>query len=127
MSILRRRKDPGKISRDVSESAARRDTKLERITDQLTVIRSNSGNITRLQKQNPNWPLPIHEDGEPMDVEPERPSTANGPAHTTAPAYLQRRSTSQGIVGLGYEPDVVPESPKKKKFGALRKIFGLHD
>ncbi|POR35825.1 Uncharacterized protein TPAR_03975 [Tolypocladium paradoxum] len=87
MSILRRKKDtPGKIARDVGESAARRDTRLERTPEELAMIRSNS-----LQERGPGWPL-ADEDAEDASPVPEPP-----PQH------------------------------KKKKFGALRKMFGIHD
>ena len=136
MSILRRKKDaPKKISRDVGESAARRDTRLERTPSELAMIRRNS-----LQKIGPSWPLPEPEDedaGESTATE-ARPSTAHGPTATSSKptAFLQRRSTSQGIAGHGPALDAaeevppVPELPpqhKKKKFGVLRKMFGIHD
>ncbi|PNY29188.1 Uncharacterized protein TCAP_00895 [Tolypocladium capitatum] len=138
MSILRRRKGPsGKISRDVGESAARRDTKLERTPEELATIRSNS-----LHKIGPSWPLP-DEDGEEdsgdgIAVDKTGPATAHGPAASSSKTspLLRRRSTSQGVVGLDHAPDdaepvpPVPELPpehKKKKFGALRKLLGIHD
>lgn len=137
MSILRRKKDPsGRVSRDVGESAARRDTRLERTPSELAMIRSNS-----LHKIGPNWPLPEADDedaGEGIAVDKTRPATAHGTAtgSPTTSALLQRRSTSQGVVGLGHAPDDAEEAPpvpelppqhKKKKFGALRKMFGIHD
>lgn len=129
-SILRRKKDPSsKISRDVSESAARRDTGLERSTEQLAVMRSNSGG--RLQKKGPNWPFPDDE-----DVSDRRPATA-GAASTTShgataasrPALLQRRTMSSQAGGLGFDgtAESTMGTPRKKKFGALRKMFGIHN
>ncbi|EFY97114.2 hypothetical protein MAA_07410 [Metarhizium robertsii ARSEF 23] len=144
MSILRRKKDPAdKISKDLGESAARKDTNLERTTEELAVLRSNS-----LHKRGPSWPLA---DAGGTDAEngrlkePARPSTSGGPSKARKSSFLRRRSTSQGMVGLGH-PEVdntvpVPEIPdmfittepaeaqphKKKKFGALRKMFGIHD
>lgn len=156
-SILRRKKDSGgKISRDVGESAARRDTRLERDTNELAVIRSNSGGgdgRPRLQKRGPSWPLPDAEDenshgaapSSPL-VEPQRPATASGgPTSTASPrGFLQRRSLSAQQVppvpaipksqvpetapGAHQTAELPPDgSLKKKKFGTLRKIFGLND
>lgn len=145
MSILRRKKDTSnRISRDVGESAARRDTKFERSPEQLAQIRSNS-----LHKREPSWPLPDGEEGTsaegsqgavPAATDKTRPSTAGGPPPTTnggarKSAFLRRRSTSQGVVGLAQPPpqdDDIPPVPdlppvKKKKFGALRKMLGIHD
>lgn len=127
-SILRRKKDPGsKISRDVGESAARRDTALERSTEQLVVMRSNSGG--RLQKKGPNWPFPDDE-----DANDRRPATANAsmtsPAPVGRPGVLQRRTMSSQIAVTGFDGASVdsPATPqKKKKFGALRKMFGIHN
>ncbi|KAK7422319.1 hypothetical protein QQZ08_009541 [Neonectria magnoliae] len=159
MSILRRKKDGvGKVSRPVSESAARRDTRLERSTEELAVIRNTSGqHNSRLQKRGPNWPLQedvdahIQDDGYGEDEshdtyvnEENRPSTASAAVLTSQaskPGFLQRHSTSQGALGLSHDStetngplpehhDVAydqPESQRKKKFGSLRKIFGLHD
>ena len=140
MSILRRKKDPaGKISRDIKESAARKDTRLERSTEQLAVIRSNSNsNSARLQKRVPSWPLPEdhpdeHDEETSHDTfvdDEKRPSTAGGPASAsspTKPGFLKQRSISQGVVGLTHEEPPVAEGQKKKKFGTLRKMFGLHD
>jgi hypothetical protein len=129
-SILRRKKDPSsKILRDVSESAARRDTGLERSTEQLAVMRSNSGG--RLQKKGPNWPFP-----DDADVSDRRPATAGAASITSPgaiaasrPALLQRRTMSSQAGGLGFDgtAESTTGTPKKKKFGALRKMFGIHN
>lgn len=161
MSILRRKKDgSGKISRPVSESAARRDTRLERSTDELAVVRNTSNpHNSRLQKRDRSWPLQESGDGQQQDDgygedeshdtyvnDDKRPSTASGhvPSSPTAAmkhGFLKRRSTSQGAIGLAHHDDseihgthpedlevsqVHPEQ-RKKKFGSLRKMFGLHD
>ena len=152
-SILRRKKDSGgKISRDVGESVARRDTRLERSTDELAVIRSNSSGHPRLQKRGPSWPLP-DETGDNSHVvpelpspgvEPQRPATSSGPNATAPRGFLKRRSLSaqqvppvpalpqSQIADLPPERSQVTDVPpdatlKKKKFGTLRKIFGLND
>ncbi|XP_044721608.1 uncharacterized protein HRG_04523 [Hirsutella rhossiliensis] len=150
MSILRRKKDPPKISRDVGESAARRDTRLERSPDTLSVVRSNSHH-----KRGPSWPLPDGEGGEGaaddeqrqgLAADKTRPSTAGGPvgnSRTKAMAF-HRRNTSLGTSALGAlgadlggddggadseqtGADVPLQQQKKKKFGALRKMFGIHN
>ncbi|KAM5346526.1 hypothetical protein ACJ41O_009531 [Fusarium nematophilum] len=162
-SILRRKKDPSdKISRNLSESASRRDTHLQRSTDELAVIRSNSGshpNNSRLQKRGANWPLQDEhhtreeedqfEDGSQNTYvvdEEKRPSTAGGagPSPASPPTkagFLKRRSTSHSAIGLAHPapPSSVdgqgyslPEgsetgTPRKKKFGTLRKMFRLDD
>ncbi|KHN98853.1 uncharacterized protein MAM_03315 [Metarhizium album ARSEF 1941] len=145
MSILRRRKEPSdKISKGLGESAARKDTSLERTTEELVALRSNS-----LRRRGPSWPFP---DGNSADAENGRikepalrPSTSEGPPKPRRSSFLRRRSTSQGMVGLGHRevnncepvleiPDAFMDGEpaqrqthKKKKFGALRKMFGIHD
>lgn len=134
LSILRRKKDPSdKISRNTKESAARRDTRLERNPEQLAVLRSDSyTSNTKLQKRAPSWPLPEggrepDDDEETYVDEEKRPSTAGGPPASSSNAvnqgFMRRRSTSQ----LGPSDDVLAKEGKKKKFGTLRKMFGLHD
>ncbi|KAI8722268.1 hypothetical protein NCS52_00370300 [Fusarium sp. LHS14.1] len=158
-SILRRKKDPSdKISRNHSESASRRDTRLERSTGELAVIRSNSDSHphnARLQKRGANWPLQdghhTHEEEDRFDDgsqntyvvdEERRPSTAGGPGPSpTSPTiktgFLKRRSTSHSAIGVPHNAppasvDGIPEgsetgTPRKKKFGTLRKMFRLDD
>ncbi|EEU47334.1 uncharacterized protein NECHADRAFT_35639 [Fusarium vanettenii 77-13-4] len=158
-SILRRKKDPSdKISRNHSESASRRDTRLERSTEELAVIRSNSGSHphnARLQKRGANWPLQdghhAHEEEDRFDDgsqntyvvdEERRPSTAGGPgpsptSPTVKTGFLKRRSTSHSAISATHNAppasvDSIPEgsetgTPRKKKFGTLRKMFRLDD
>jgi len=151
-SILGRKKDnASKISRDTSESAARRDTNLERSAEQLAILRSNSGGQIRLQKRGANWPLPDDEAAGRAVASPhvdQRPATSGGPASATAPrGFLKRRSLSaQQVPPVPPIPavpktqmtevppersqmtDVHPDATlKKKKFGTLRKMFGLTD
>ncbi|KAJ4147726.1 hypothetical protein LMH87_002233 [Akanthomyces muscarius] len=133
ISLLRRKKDPSsKITRELSESAARQDTNLERSPEELDALRN-----TPLHRRGPSWPLP-----EPGVTglgadqhSPERPSTAGGAIVSTSSnksKFMRRRSASQGMVPADTADmdddlitDAVPQ--KKKKFGALRKMFGLHD
>ncbi|KAM3501180.1 hypothetical protein MY10362_005754 [Beauveria mimosiformis] len=134
ISLLRRKKDPSsQITRDLTESAARQDTNLERSTAELEALRN-----TPLHKRGPSWPLP--EPGRTgygaVEPSPERPSTAGEAIVSTSSnksKFMRRRSASQGMVPAvtaDIDGDLVTDTvppKKKKKFGALRKMFGLHD
>ncbi|GAO14506.1 uncharacterized protein UV8b_04300 [Ustilaginoidea virens] len=164
MSILRRKKDTSdKVSKDWGESAARKDTNLERSAEELRELRSHSP-----QKRGPSWPLADGkgtadgEDGRSQEEEATAGAPSSGGATATATAtataaskmstFLHRRSASQGAGALGpghpdedaHEPEPPtpdeslapadaqgPQEPyaakKRKKFGALRKMFGIHD
>lgn len=131
ISLLRRKKDPaGKISRELTESAARQNTSLERSAEELKALRNQS-----FHKRGPSWPLPEPEEiGSTRTRQSlERPSTA-GEAIVSDNAKsnpLRRRSASQGMVPTDVnemeDPAVEAMPQKKKKFGTLRKMFGLHD
>ncbi|OTA99457.1 hypothetical protein M426DRAFT_256195 [Hypoxylon sp. CI-4A] len=143
MGILRRNKRAdatNKIQRsEVAESAARRDTRLERSSEQLRDLREQSAS-PRLQKRNSvkrsdSWPL-----GEAGEVEGVKRSNSAGNLlnqsstgiATPRPDLQSRRSTSLGIpTAHDDEPDNMPADGsgqrKKKKFGALRRMFGLDD
>jgi serine/arginine repetitive matrix protein 2 len=137
-AILGRKKgQTGKIAKGTGESAARRDTPLERSTDELSMIRTGSNNSRpRLQKRQPSWPFP-DEPGVGTASSKDRPSTAAGPTQTKPQTdYAARRSASyNGPVDASALADDVaaPPSeantgtPKKKKFGTLRKMFRLGD
>ncbi|KAI1662439.1 hypothetical protein F4813DRAFT_108197 [Daldinia decipiens] len=144
MGILRRNKraDPaGKIQRSgLVESAARRDTRLERSSEQLRDLRSDNPSSPRLQKRssakrNDSWPL-----GEPSRNEGIRRSSSAGNLFVGSgtggaiqrPELNGKRSTSLGLPAIYQnERDEVivdgVEHKKKKKFGALRRMFGLND
>ena len=144
-SILHRKKDnTNKIYREFGESAARRDTRLERSTEQLSVIRrSNSGGPRQLHKKEPSWPLPDEDDddyndgsqqveapGRTANAPLQRPATSAGPGVTPAskPGFLKRRSASHQVAAPPAPPPSDPgDFHKKKKFGALRRVFGLKD
>ncbi|EWZ88169.1 hypothetical protein FOWG_09723 [Fusarium oxysporum f. sp. lycopersici MN25] len=154
-SILRRKKDPAdKISRSTSESASRRDTHLERGPERLAFIRSNSesrAHSSRLHKRGANWPLQdhqnTHEEEDQFDDgsqntyvvdEEKRPSTAGGlgpspSSPTTKTGFLKRRSTSHSQIGAANHSVSASidgsevGTPKKKKFGTLRRMFKLDD
>ncbi|KAI0174713.1 hypothetical protein BJ166DRAFT_606624 [Pestalotiopsis sp. NC0098] len=140
-NILRRNKkadNAGKITKpELMDSAARRDTQLERDADGLRNIRSDQRPTSpKLQKKNAltrgdSWPLP-------EEVDEARPNTAGGRvngAKTERPDFQGRRSTSLGTMQqsnghyLGSEAVIEGPDPskKKKKFGALRKMFRLDD
>jgi serine/arginine repetitive matrix protein 2 len=152
-AILRRKKDPAdKISRTTSESASRRDTHLERGPERLAFIRSNSesqAHSSRLHKRGSNWPLQDHEhahEDEQFDDgsqntyvvdEEKRPSTAGGlgptpSSPTTKAGFLKRRSTSHSQIGSSNAIAASVDgsevgTPKKKKFGALRRMLKLDE
>jgi serine/arginine repetitive matrix protein 2 len=154
-SILRRKKDPAdKISRSTGESASRRDTHLERGPERLAFIRSNSesqAHSSRLHKRGANWPLQdhqnTHEEEDQFDDgsqntyvvdEEKRPSTAGGvgpspSSPTTKTGFLKRRSTSHSQIGAanhGLSASIDGSevgTPKKKKFGTLRRMFKLDE
>ncbi|KAI1635857.1 hypothetical protein F4809DRAFT_423586 [Biscogniauxia mediterranea] len=141
IGILRRNKkadQAGKVQRsEYVESAARLDTKLERNAGQLKNIRSDHPSHLKLHKKGSlkkadNWPLSESD---------ERPRTAgnllgqsNRSTTMPRPTFTGRRSVS-----LGPHPgrdndelDTLTEDgmggqKKKKKFGALRRIFRLDD
>ncbi|KEY68727.1 hypothetical protein S7711_00599 [Stachybotrys chartarum IBT 7711] len=132
-AVLRRKRgDAGKISRNVSESAARRDTKLERSTEELTVIRSNSNGTSRLQRRPPpNWPLQdaAEANGTGVDSLQARPSTATEPPTSTPQkmGFLRRRSNSHTVPASIAPTNESGEPAKKKRFGTLRKMFKIQD
>lgn len=141
-NILRRNKkaDSGsKVTRsDLMDSAARRDTNLERSTDELRNLRGDSRPTSpKLQKRSAfsrgdSWPLP-------ETTENDRPNTSSGAVNGKRPDFAARRSTSLGIPGAhqqqpnGHDAGTEtftdgPDTPrKKKKFGALRRMFRLDE
>ncbi|KAI9163307.1 hypothetical protein HJFPF1_04913 [Paramyrothecium foliicola] len=153
-TILRRKKGPaGKISKGHIESAARRDTPLERSTEELSMLRTGSNGKPRLQRRGPSWPFP-EEAGQSNAATAAalssniRPSTAGGPTGSSPKTnYLRRRSASYNgpaaaAAAAAATPTSAPaaapvleedgpveaaEPHKKKKFGTLRKMFRLHD
>ena len=185
MSVLKRKKNTGsslsgagdKISRGgIAESAARRDTKLERSVGQLRGIRGNNDVVEEpdegdedeqeAQPQSPQSPprspklqkriFAISrstgtgvgtEAGGDFDPEKEgfgigvgtirRPATSGNLGTRTLsgvsvsvappqPGFLQNRTASTGVLSLDGIGSAAG-TPKKKKFGTLRRMFGLHD
>ncbi|KAB5528970.1 hypothetical protein GE09DRAFT_1149198 [Coniochaeta sp. 2T2.1] len=158
LSVLRRKKDKGGIARpEVMDSAARRDTKLERSTDELNAIR-RSGDMDResttdevvrprsprLQKRTNSMPLdavvgsawPLGSPGVETNGGKDRPSTSGNLGTRTMggsrPALVGRRTGSESLFGRrgtqeGGVAGGTEVGKKKKKFGPLRKMFGLDD
>ncbi|KAJ1335921.1 Catalase-related immune-responsive [Microdochium nivale] len=168
-SILRRNKrgDPAsKIQRsEFTESAARRDTPLERNNEALKEIRADTRpSSPRTQrklfgrKREEQWALPEETEGtagvnagEPDSAASpilQRPISSSGKLVKNngmhqRPVFAGRRSTSLGLPGAETNGNGVTHSgyvvadqesiaavseaggPRKKKFGALRRMFGL--
>jgi hypothetical protein len=141
MSILRRKKpDQGsKVRKSDLESAARRDTPLERSRSDLAAIRQDRPPTPKLQKRNTgnsgSWPLATPASlPKTTGNEDDRPFTTdngdgvvgahvNGNANGDArPDIGTRRFTATGLadVDLGGKT-------RKKKFPKLRKMFRLED
>ncbi|PHH60900.1 hypothetical protein CDD81_1061 [Ophiocordyceps australis] len=117
MAILRRRRPSSpKISRDLAESAARRGTRLERTPDQLASIRSTSTHRNRA-----NWPLPDDSDNDNGSAHPTpRPATARPTPSSRPHLFLRRRHTAS-------HDDTAFAPQPRKKFAALRRMFGIDD
>lgn len=141
MSILRRKKpDEGsKIRKSDIESAARRDTPLERSRSDLVAVRADRPPTPKLQKRHTSnssaWPLPVPEsppkivsgdDGRPHTADTSDGITGAEANGNTRPDIGTRRFTATGLSGV----DIVganKEGKKKKKFGKLRRMFRLDD
>lgn len=123
-AVLRRNKKGGGgiTRRGTVESAARRDTKLERSAEELMAIRANNGN-PRLQKRTAppppaggsNWPLPTDDEAASDDVDDDE-QAAVGDVAGGDTTYTD-----------GVSPSFAMGEKKKKKFGALRRMFKLDD
>ncbi|KUI69582.1 hypothetical protein VM1G_04888 [Cytospora mali] len=125
-SVLRRnKKRGGGISRPGPvESAARRDTNLERSADELNALRSKNG-TPRLQKRTASlpvggssWPLPGNETEAEAEAE-----VAGDEKQEAASEHVGDEETFDGVNVV--EPEAAGK--KKKKFGALRRMFNLYD
>lgn len=160
-SVLRRNKKHdggGKIARPgLTESAARRDTNLERTSDELAALRSTSFRdearpvSPKLQKKfaagNNSWPLAGGEtaEGSKQPLSPTRIAEKDGVVmngdDTAAPrsSSVVRNAKSQPSMNnrpafLGRrtmsnqsQPLSVDGAKKKKKFGVLRRMFKIDD
>ncbi|KAI3320894.1 hypothetical protein HD806DRAFT_505271 [Xylariaceae sp. AK1471] len=136
LGILRRNKradQAGKIQRsELVDSAARRDTRLERDLGQLKDLRSEQSPSPRLQKRSST----SRSDSGGL----QRPTSAGnlfGRNATTGaidrPSLVDRRSVSLGLKtnDEGYDLEngntEALDLPRKKKFGALRRMFKLDE
>ncbi|KAL2053648.1 hypothetical protein ABVK25_005952 [Lepraria finkii] len=163
--------DPTRVRKSDTESAARRDTPLERskaermtgtgppktnervtgpssptadpapqgrpLLDSPTSTAQNSPKSPKLQRRNTpkeitmaddiSWPLPQGPGG--IHSAPDsRPQTSDGPApgnRTSMRPNMGRVQSESGPPRTA--PLVVGKTEKKKRFGMLRKAFGLHD
>jgi hypothetical protein len=152
MSILRRKKDDNsKVRKSDAESPARRDTPLERSRTDLMALRADSTSqrpqSPKLQKRNPmsrensyvpSSPVsPVANKTAPVVNDDDRPHTADGVNGITGaddkemgingadakPDIGSRRYTADAVSGIGFDSP----AKKKKKFGALRRMFGIHN
>ncbi|KAI1809489.1 hypothetical protein GGS20DRAFT_296914 [Poronia punctata] len=136
MSILRRNKasdSASKIQRsELIDSAARRDTNLERDPQQLRDLRGDVSPSPRLHKR--SFTSPSVSNGA------RRPTSAGNmfsrgakPGADERPSLASRRSVSLGLAKGGEDHELENGSvvgsnmPKKKKFGALRRMFKLDE
>lgn len=142
MSILRRKKpeQSGRIQRtDWGESAARRDTPLERTKADLEIVKSRDASVRaaqspRLQKRaGPSRTASWQAAPAVGAQEDERPATSDGVADgwkadgegvgvvngaaVSRPGVLRRNNTVGSV-------EIVGAEGKKKKFGRLRRLFG---
>lgn len=145
MGILKRNKKgdlDGKIQRpEYAESAARRDTQLERSPGQLRDMRGDRPTSPKLQKRNSlaregSWPLP-EIGGGAGDRRPSSAGNAGGgggggvrsASGLSRPILQARRSTHLGLPGIEEQGagDEGAAPKKRKKFPGLRRMFGLGD
>jgi serine/arginine repetitive matrix protein 2 len=190
MALRRKKRDSsGKISRpEISESAARRDTKLERNASQLRDLRGDEdeddnaeqekavspprspklqkrvvslarsiGNTEANAATGGDLPSPLALTASPAVELPSaslnekeflgtpirRPSSRSGNLGTRTlsglggvgagagtgaqSGFLERRTLSAGVMSLEAPSAAGTSSTRKKKFGALRRMFGLSD
>jgi serine/arginine repetitive matrix protein 2 len=153
MSILRRKKDPeSKVRKSDAESPARRDTPLERSSLERAVVKRQDSNMSamsgtgKLSKRGTGtpqrvlssgsiipeagqsgleWPLPASGVGHVLDKD-DRPNTADAVGEVTRPNMANRRVTATGLSAIDMA-SVTGTPKKKKKFGRLRRAFGLDE
>lgn len=122
--LLRKRGDSAsKVRKSDADSAARRDTPLERSRGELGAVKGTDSDSSPVGPgQAANWPLPppIPADGPNIGV--GRPATSDGTSVRPNGNRIERpeigvRRTTAGSVAM--------DAPKTKKFKALRKMFRL--
>ena len=146
--LLGKKKDDSKVMKADVESAARRDTPLERSKTERDLIPSSPASPSqpvrpsgKLQRRNTPkryssfgasdtqaWPLPPIPPmpGAATDV---RPTTSDGVIGNGRPDMGTRQSTTLTSITEGAQNGAVvsAKSGKKKKFPMLRKALGFHD
>jgi hypothetical protein len=141
MSILRRKKPEvnNKVRKSDAESPARRDTPLERSKSDLAALRVDRPSTPRFQKRHAAWPLPVpatppkiagSEDGRPFSADDGvgGETGVNGSAAVDGrPDIGARRFTATGLANVDVGLNVIGAARKKKKFGALRRMFRLDE
>ena len=126
-SLGRGKTDDSKIQKADVESAARRDTPLERSKPERALVATSpaaqSPKSPKLQRRNTpqrfasdSWPLPPT-----TTVGSERPMTSDGLPPTGKRPGLGERQGTAGSVAVSLR------TGKKKRFPRLRRAFGLHD
>ncbi|KAI9047018.1 hypothetical protein LZ554_009092 [Drepanopeziza brunnea f. sp. 'monogermtubi'] len=156
-NILRRKKPDAvsRVQKSNTESSARQDTSLERKKSDLQALRvpekESQVSSPRLQKRNQlgrensgAWPLPT-EHQQIKTVDGGRPSTSDGgngivhvgakladlnlsPNGSDRPALGTRRYTATGLSEVDVNAVRLEEGARrKKKFGALRRMFRLDE
>ncbi|KAK2624798.1 hypothetical protein QTJ16_005991 [Diplocarpon rosae] len=148
LSILRRKKPDAtsRVHKSGAESSARRDTPLERSKSDRDALRAEAveapvaASTPKLQKRNPMsrensgaWPL----SPTPLSIkggDDGRPFTADGGNGVMGGKMvdldLNGDELGDGKPNLGtrrYTDDIVSGERKKKKFGALRRMFRLDE
>ncbi|MCJ1383942.1 hypothetical protein MMC17_007056 [Xylographa soralifera] len=128
---LGRKKDDSKVVKADVESAARRDTPLERSKAERMLapeVPVQSPKSPKLQRRNTpkryasdSWPLP---ESPATPVLSSRPQTSDGFTASARPNLGTRQSTAQSTATNGV---VLGKNGKRKRFPMLRKAFGLHD
>jgi hypothetical protein len=141
MSLLRRKKPEvnNKVRKSDAESPARRDTPLERSKSDLAALRVERPSTPRLQKRHAAWPLPVlatppkiagGEDGRPFSAD-DGVGGETGVNGSTAvdgrPDIGTRRFTATGLANVDVGLNGIGAARKKKKFGALRRMFRLDE
>ena len=167
----KKKDDPTRVRKSEAESAARRDTPLERSkaerqqsadranTDEPVLAptsptsppvsqatRPNLGSrnstaassprLPKLQRRNTpkqtttandiSWPLPQGAGGV-QSAPDSRPQTSNGPGVSGGTGRPNMGRVQSEIGPARTAPLVVGKAEKKKRFGVLRRAFGLHD
>jgi len=130
---LGRKRDDSKVRKVDVESAARRDTPLERSKAERVLGPTSPTSPRSPKLQRRNTPMRLDSNSWPLPPTPgaasDRPNTADGVVRAARPDLGVRSSTAEslGVKADGQNGVVLGKSGKKKRFPTLRKAFGLHD